>query len=86
MPEHGQFPMHLQPSPHDTVLVTCNDHVGLLKLGHTSQPKMLDAVTHDTQLCSAVYNKLFNQVSWTNNSNAYLVQIYISIQHINWIA
>ncbi|KAK3091715.1 hypothetical protein FSP39_022107 [Pinctada imbricata] len=62
MPEHGQFPMHLQPSPHDTLLVTCNDHVGMLKLGHTSQPKMLEAVTHDTQLCSAIYNKLFNQI------------------------
>lgn len=62
MPEHGTFPMHMQPAPHNALLVTCNDYIGMLKLGHTSQPKNLDAVTHDSQLCGAIYNKTFKQV------------------------
>ena len=62
MPEHGTFPMHMQPGPHNALLVTCNDYIGMLKLGHTSQPKNLDAVTHDSQLCGAIYNKTFKQV------------------------
>ncbi|XP_048762594.2 WD repeat-containing protein on Y chromosome-like isoform X3 [Ostrea edulis] len=62
MPEHGTFPIHMQPAPHNAVLVTCNDYLGMLKLGHTSQPKNLDAVTHDSQLCGAIYNKTFKQV------------------------
>lgn len=63
MPEHGTFPMHMQPAPHNALLVTCNDYIGMLKLGHTSQPKNLDAVTHDSQLCGAIYNKTFKQVN-----------------------
>ncbi|XP_062601746.1 WD repeat-containing protein on Y chromosome-like isoform X1 [Saccostrea cucullata] len=62
MPEHGTFPMHMQPAPHNALLVTCNDYIGMLKLGNISQPKNLDAVTHDSQLCGAIYNKTFKQI------------------------
>ena len=62
MPEHGQFPMHLQPSPKSSLLVTCNDYIGLLKLGRTSLPQTMAASTHDTQLCCAIYNSKFKQV------------------------
>ena len=63
MPEHGQFPLHLQPSPKSSLLVTCNDYIGLLKLGRTSLPQSVAANTHDTQLCCAIYNSKFKQVS-----------------------
>ena len=63
MPEHGQFPLHLQPSPKSSLLVTCNDYIGLLKLGRTSLPQSMAASTHDTQLCCAIYNSKFKQVS-----------------------
>ncbi|XP_033741857.1 WD repeat-containing protein on Y chromosome-like isoform X2 [Pecten maximus] len=62
MPEHGQFPMHLQLSPQDALIVTCNDYLGMLKLGQTHLPKQQSVTTHDTQLCSAIYNQLFKQV------------------------
>ncbi|XP_069124684.1 cilia- and flagella-associated protein 337-like isoform X2 [Argopecten irradians] len=62
MPEHGQFPMHLQLSPQDALIVTCNDYIGMLKLGQTHLPKQQSVSTHDTQLCSAIYNQLFKQV------------------------
>ncbi|XP_060573290.1 WD repeat-containing protein on Y chromosome-like isoform X4 [Ruditapes philippinarum] len=63
MPEHGQFPIHLQPSPQSSLLVTCNDYIGLLKLGRTSIPRSETVNTHDTQLCCAIYNPVFKQVA-----------------------
>ncbi|KAL4240997.1 hypothetical protein ACF0H5_001776 [Mactra antiquata] len=63
MPEHGQFPIHLQPSPQSSLLVTCNDYIGLLKLGRTSIPMSETVNTHDTQLCCAIYNPVFKQVA-----------------------
>ncbi|XP_052262965.1 WD repeat-containing protein on Y chromosome-like isoform X3 [Dreissena polymorpha] len=63
MPEHGQFPIHLQPSPQSSLLVTCNDYIGLLKLGRTSIPHSDTVNTHDTQLCCAIYNPMFKQVA-----------------------
>ncbi|XP_076443223.1 cilia- and flagella-associated protein 337-like isoform X3 [Babylonia areolata] len=63
MPEHGQFPLHLQPSPHDALLVSCNDYIGMLKLGRPEPPSSnAMPVTHDTQLCCAIYNTFFKQV------------------------
>ena len=63
MPDHGQFPLHLQPSPHDALLVTCNDYIGMLKLGRVEPPTISTmALTHDTQLCCAIYNSFFKQV------------------------
>lgn len=62
MPEHGEFPIHLQCSPQDALLVTCNDYIGMLKLGRSSQPTTTHTVTHDTQLCGAIYNPFFKQV------------------------
>lgn len=62
MPEHGQFPIHLQCSPQDALLVTCNDYIGMLKLGRTSLPASTHTVTHETQLCGAIYNPFFKQV------------------------
>ncbi|PVD39372.1 hypothetical protein C0Q70_02002 [Pomacea canaliculata] len=63
VPDHGQFPIHLQPSPHDALLVTCNDYIGLLKLGRVEQqPLNTMPTTHDTQLCCAIYNTFFKQV------------------------
>lgn len=64
MPEHGQFPMHLQSSPQNSLLVTCNDYIGLLKLGRTSIPRSEVVSTHDTQLCCAIYNPMFKQVGF----------------------
>ncbi|XP_052783274.1 WD repeat-containing protein on Y chromosome-like isoform X3 [Mya arenaria] len=63
MPEHGQFPVHLQPSPQSSLLVTCNDYIGMLKLGQTSIPHSDAVNTHDTQLCCAIYNPMFKQVA-----------------------
>jgi hypothetical protein len=63
MPDHGPFPLHLQPSPHDALLVTCNDYVGMLKLGRVEPPAdNTMALTHETQLCSAIYNNFFKQI------------------------
>ncbi|XP_064614731.1 WD repeat-containing protein on Y chromosome-like [Liolophura sinensis] len=63
MPEHGQFPLHLERRPQlSCLLLTCNDYVGQLKLGKRPAPASFMPVTHDTQLCSAVYNPLFKQV------------------------
>ncbi|KAK7469672.1 hypothetical protein BaRGS_00036301, partial [Batillaria attramentaria] len=74
MPEHGQFPLHLQPSPHDALLVTCNDYVGMLKLGRVEPPSgNTMALTHDTQLCSAIYNSFFKQVVTGCDSSAIAV-------------
>lgn len=63
MPDHGQFPLHLQHAPHDALLVTCNDYIGMLKLGQV-EPQVVDTIarTHDTQLCCAIYNSFFKQV------------------------
>lgn len=87
MPEHGTFPIHMQPAPHNAVLVTCNDYLGMLKLGHTSQPKNLDAVTHDSQLCGAIYNKTFKQVSicavsYNCNSVIHLIMVALFFKNI----
>ncbi|XP_041364011.1 WD repeat-containing protein on Y chromosome-like isoform X2 [Gigantopelta aegis] len=62
IPEHGQFPLHLQPAPHSALLITCNDYLGMLKLGQVSQSVSQRPTTHDTQLCSAIYNQFFKQV------------------------
>ncbi|KAK6170880.1 hypothetical protein SNE40_019170 [Patella caerulea] len=62
MPEHGQFPMHLQPVPHSSLLVTCNDYIGMMKLGKGAEPTSVMPLTHDTQLCCAIYNQFFKQV------------------------
>ncbi|KAK3593630.1 hypothetical protein CHS0354_025521 [Potamilus streckersoni] len=70
MPEHGQFPMHLQPAPQNVLLVTCNDYLGLLKLGHVGISKSVTATTHDTQLCCAIYNSKFRQVATGCDSSA----------------
>ncbi|KAK7112140.1 cilia- and flagella-associated protein 337-like isoform X2 [Littorina saxatilis] len=74
MPDHGQFPLHLQPSPHDALLVTCNDYIGMLKLGRVDPPSAKTmATTHDTQLCSAIYNTFFKQVVTGCDSSAIAV-------------
>jgi len=73
MPEHGQFPMHLQPSPQDALLVTCNDYVGMLKLGRTSIPQQQGVITHETQLCGAIYNPLFKQVNLVAYNNTFSI-------------
>ncbi|XP_048248360.1 WD repeat-containing protein on Y chromosome-like isoform X1 [Haliotis rufescens] len=62
MPEHGQFPLHLQGAPHSAVLVTSNDYIGMLKLGQVAAPQSVMPTTHDTQLCCAIYNHFFKQV------------------------
>ncbi|ESO83976.1 hypothetical protein LOTGIDRAFT_108617 [Lottia gigantea] len=62
MPEHGQFPIHLQPTPHNSLLVTCNDYIGMMKLGKGAEPQSVMPLTHDTQLCCAIYNQFFKQV------------------------
>ncbi|ESO82038.1 hypothetical protein LOTGIDRAFT_176316, partial [Lottia gigantea] len=61
MPEHGQFPIHLQPIPHNSLLVTCNDYIGMMKLGKGAEPQSVMPLTHDTQLCCAIYNQFFKQ-------------------------
>jgi hypothetical protein len=62
MPEHGPFPMHLRGAPQNVLLVTCNDYFGMLTLGRTGDTQTHGAVTHDTQLCCAIYNDFFKQV------------------------
>lgn len=75
MPEHGEFPLHLQGPPHNTLIVTCNDYIAALSLG-TQDEKMFNfPVTHDTQLCSAIYNKFLKQVG--------LVFIFIALSTIS---
>ncbi|KAL5017844.1 hypothetical protein ScPMuIL_003566 [Solemya velum] len=61
MPEHGQFPMHLQHSPQRALLVTCNDYISILRLGQSNMANHNTEETHDTQLCSAIYNPFFKQ-------------------------
>jgi hypothetical protein len=62
LPEFGPFSMHLQTCP-KVLLLAANDHVALLKLGRVNQATSSHPTTHATQLCSAVYNPLFKQVS-----------------------
>ncbi|CAL1530117.1 unnamed protein product [Lymnaea stagnalis] len=62
MPEHGQFPVHLQGPPHSAFVVTCNDYIAALRLGKVEENTSHLEVTHDTQLCSAIYNKFLKQV------------------------
>ncbi|XP_035828989.1 WD repeat-containing protein on Y chromosome [Aplysia californica] len=63
MPEHGQFPLLLlQGKSNSALLVTCNDYIGALRLGKVEENTSHLQVTHDTQLCSAIYNKFLKQV------------------------
>ncbi|KAH9494635.1 hypothetical protein Btru_019804 [Bulinus truncatus] len=62
MPEHGQFPVHLQGPPHSAFIVTCNDYIAALRLGKVVSTSYEQEITHDTQLCSAIYNKFLKQV------------------------
>ncbi|GFO38221.1 WD repeat-containing protein on y chromosome-like isoform x1 [Plakobranchus ocellatus] len=63
MPEHGQFPVHLQDGKNSAFIVTCNDYIGCLRLGRVEEKEDSSLeVTHTTQLCSAIYNKFLKQV------------------------
>ncbi|XP_055876696.1 WD repeat-containing protein 49-like isoform X3 [Biomphalaria glabrata] len=62
MPEHGQFPVHLQGPPYSAFVVTCNDYIAVLRLGKVESTVDNQEVTHDTQLCSAIYNNFLKQV------------------------
>ncbi|XP_059147520.1 WD repeat-containing protein on Y chromosome-like [Physella acuta] len=62
MPEHGQFPVHLQGPPHSAFFVTCNDYIAGLRLGKVEVKTSHMEVTHDTQLCCAIYNTFLKQV------------------------
>ncbi|GAB1602852.1 WD repeat-containing protein on Y chromosome-like [Argonauta hians] len=63
VPEHGQFPMCLLTTAnHSCLLVTCNDYIGQLSLGNTTKNPRTTPITHDSQLCCALYNQFFKQV------------------------
>ncbi|XP_067403406.1 cilia- and flagella-associated protein 337-like [Emydura macquarii macquarii] len=59
--EQGDFPFLLIQQPPPLLLVSCADHIGLLKLTRVSpEDEML--ATHDAPLCGALYNAFFHQV------------------------
>ena len=63
MPEYGPFSMHLQRSP-NCLLLAANDYIAQIKVGESGAPVSLVPTTHLTQLCCAIYNPFFKQVSW----------------------
>ena len=69
MPEHGPFAFHLQPAPQNALLITSNDYIAMLKLGSAGPPISLTPVTHQTQLCAAIYNPFFKQVCLNTVNN-----------------
>ncbi|KAK3758931.1 hypothetical protein RRG08_016011 [Elysia crispata] len=74
MPEHGQFPVHLQDGKNSAFVVTCNDYIGSLRLGRKEEKDETSMeVTHTTQLCSAIYNKFLKQVVTGSDSSTIAV-------------
>ena len=66
VPDHGPFPLHLQAtsgSPHNCLLVACNDYIADVKLGQNQKPSDDITRTHKAPLCSAIYNEFFREVS-----------------------
>ena len=45
-----------------TLLVTANDYIASLELGQLTTSVKQPDVTHNSQLCCALYNPYFNQV------------------------
>nr|XP_026689544.1 WD repeat-containing protein on Y chromosome isoform X2 [Ciona intestinalis] len=61
IPDHGEVPLSLYGSPHNIMILTCNDSIALLKMGKL-EPKAELPVTHEAALCGAAYNPLFHQI------------------------
>ncbi|XP_013420475.1 WD repeat-containing protein on Y chromosome isoform X3 [Lingula anatina] len=62
IPEHGPFPLRLQHPPHHALVVSCNDYIGVLRLGQSYNERTNYPTTHKTQLCCAIYNTFYKQV------------------------
>ncbi|KAI8506660.1 hypothetical protein Bbelb_160870 [Branchiostoma belcheri] len=60
VPEYGAFPLCLVLSK-NTLLVTCQDYIGQLKLG-VKKVKSPLPTTHNAPLCTAIYNPHYHQV------------------------
>ncbi|CAH1274614.1 EFCAB8 [Branchiostoma lanceolatum] len=60
IPEYGAFPLCLVLSK-NTLLLTCQDYIGQLKLG-VKKVKSTLPTTHNAPLCTAIYNPHYHQV------------------------
>ncbi|PAA57634.1 hypothetical protein BOX15_Mlig027962g1 [Macrostomum lignano] len=68
MPEHMACPLTLHV-PSNTVYLTSNDNIVQYRLGKAADPVPGLVQTHRTQLCAAIYNPLFRQVTTASDDS-----------------